>query len=173
MSLSTGQFNTRAHVSIQCFISVTNSYSSFKSQKVNSGKKPSWNLHVGRVRIFFISSHSAFKILYQARRRWFMLIILAIQEADQETPGSEPAPDKYLERPYLEKTITRKGWWCGSSCKSACLASVRPWVQTLVLKGGEMILYQPEWVSWRGSWLLYASCSYSIMVCTHIYSNIH
>jgi hypothetical protein len=29
-------------------------------------------------------------------------------------------------RPYLEKNITKKGWWSGSRC--------RPWVQTPVLK---------------------------------------
>jgi hypothetical protein len=27
-------------------------------------------------------------------------------------------------RPYLEKPITKKGWWSGSSGKNACLASI-------------------------------------------------
>jgi hypothetical protein len=39
------------------------------------------------------------------------------------------------------------GWWCGSSNKSACLASVRPWVQnpsTERKKKKQMTAFQPE-----------------------------
>jgi hypothetical protein len=32
----------------------------------------------------------------------------------------------------LKKTITKNGWWSGSRGKSACLASVRPTVETTV-----------------------------------------
>jgi hypothetical protein len=34
---------------------------------------------------------------------------------------------------FFISKINPKGWWSGSSCKNACLATVRPWVQTLVL----------------------------------------
>jgi hypothetical protein len=32
--------------------------------------------------------------------------------------------------PISKKPTTKEGWWSGSSSKSTCLASVRPWVQT-------------------------------------------
>jgi hypothetical protein len=39
-------------------------------------------------------------------------------------------------RPYLEKNITKKGWWSGSRC--------RPWVQTPVLKKKKKIKNRQE-----------------------------
>jgi hypothetical protein len=44
-----------------------------------------------------------------------MPIILATQEAEiRRIEGSKPARANSSERPYLEKNLHKKGWWCGS-----------------------------------------------------------
>jgi hypothetical protein len=35
---------------------------------------------------------------------------------DQEDQDSKPALENSLRDPILKKPITKKGWWCASSC---------------------------------------------------------
>jgi hypothetical protein len=44
---------------------------------------------------------------------------------DEKDCDLKPDQDKQLPRLYLKKSITKKGWWNGSSGNSACLANVR------------------------------------------------
>jgi hypothetical protein len=55
------------------------------------------------------------KFVRPARSWWLTPVTLAIQEA--EIRKITASPGKYFMRPYLEKTITTKGWWSGSRCR--------------------------------------------------------
>jgi hypothetical protein len=49
---------------------------------------------------------------------WFMSVILAyLGGSDQEDCSSKPARGNSLMRPYLKKTLHKKGWGSGSRCK--------------------------------------------------------
>jgi hypothetical protein len=49
---------------------------------------------------------------------------------DQEDHSSKPVQANSSSDPVLKKQKKKTGWRSGSSSKSACLVSVRPWDQT-------------------------------------------
>jgi hypothetical protein len=83
------------------------------------------------------------KDIFLARCRWWLTpVILATQEADirRTTVQSQPQANSSWD-PVLKIPITNKGWWSGSSGKSAYLASVRPWAQTPILQKKKKISF--------------------------------
>jgi hypothetical protein len=52
-----------------------------------------------------------------AGRQWLTPVILATQEAEIRRTKVLSSPGKKFERPYLEKTDHKKGWWSGSRCR--------------------------------------------------------
>jgi hypothetical protein len=52
-----------------------------------------------------------------AGRQWLTPVILATQEAEIRRTKVLSSPGKKFERPYLEKTDHKKGWWSDSRCR--------------------------------------------------------
>jgi hypothetical protein len=68
--------------------------------------------------------------MYSSRHQGLMPIIIATQEAEirRITVLNQPRTNSSWDR-ISKSPITKWGWWSGSSSRSACLASVRFWVQ--------------------------------------------
>jgi hypothetical protein len=76
-----------------------------------------------------------FKTLTWAGHRWLIPVILFTQETEIRA-GSQfkASPGEILhETLSWKKLITKQSYQSGLCIKSACLASVKPWVQTPVL----------------------------------------
>jgi hypothetical protein len=74
------------------------------------------------------------KILHLGRCSWLNPIILATQKAEIKRTGFQSQHQtNSSQEPIWNKTITEKGLWSDSSCKSGCVASMRPWIQSSVL----------------------------------------